>query len=174
MPDFLTVYSQTQPEKPAVIDDRPSGVIRILNWKQLNEESNRLANVLIDAGLTEPGNKVVWCGQNSVGVVVMVNAARKLGITAVPLNYRLSDDESAYVTDHCDATVVYVDAENAATFERIRDHIPKVKTVLVYDGAAPKTMQSADELMTAASPDEPNIPQDREPGATRSRPRSTD
>lgn len=166
MSDFLTVYSQTQPEKLAVVDDRPNGVVRILNWKQLNEESNRLANVLIDAGLTEPGNKVVWCGQNSVGVVVMFNAARKLGITAVPLNYRLSDDESAYVTDHCDATVVYVDAENAATFERIRDRIPKVKTVLVYDGAAPKTMQSADELMTAASPDEPNIPQDREPGAT--------
>ena len=77
MPDFLTVYSQTQPEKLAVVDDRPSGVVRTLTWKQLNEESNRLANVLIDAGLTEPGNKVVWCGQNSVGIVVMVNSARK-------------------------------------------------------------------------------------------------
>ncbi|MEZ5251135.1 MAG: hypothetical protein R2713_18525 [Ilumatobacteraceae bacterium] len=38
---------------------------------------------------------------------------RKLGVTAVPLNYRLSDEEAAYVTDHSDATIVYVDAEFA-------------------------------------------------------------
>ena len=166
MPDFLTNYAQTQPNKLAVIDDRPNGKIRTLNWQQLNEEANRLVNVLTDIGVTEPGEKVVWCGQNSVGVVVMTNAARKLGITSVPLNYRLSDDESAYVTDHCDATVVYVDAENAAAFERIRDRIPKVKKILVYDGAAPESMLSCDELMAAASPLEPAIIASREPGAT--------
>ena len=166
MPDFLTNYAQTQPNKLAVIDDRPNGKIRTLNWQQLNEEANRLVNVLTDIGVTQPGEKVVWCGQNSVGVVVMTNAARKLGVTAVPLNYRLSDDESAYVTDHCDATVVYVDAENAATFERIRDQIPKVKKILVYDGVAPESMLSCDELMAAASPLEPDIIASREPGAT--------
>ncbi len=166
MPDFLTNYAQTQPNKLAVIDDRPNGKIRTLNWQQLNEEANRLVNVLTDIGVTQPGEKVVWCGQNSVGVVVMTNAARKLGVTAVPLNYRLSDDESAYVTDHCDATVVYVDAENAATFERIRDRIPKVKKILVYDGAAPESMLSCDELMAVASPLEPDIIASREPGAT--------
>jgi len=111
MPDFLTSYALTQADKLAVIDDRHNGKIRTLTWKQLNEEANRLVNVLTDIGVTQPGEKVVWCGQNSIGVVVMTNAARKLGVTAVPLNYRLSDDESAYVTDHCDATVVYVDAE---------------------------------------------------------------
>ena len=58
-----------------------------------------------------PGVKVVWCGQNSMGVANLVVAARKVGATAVPLNYRLSDEEAAYVTDHSDATVVYVDAE---------------------------------------------------------------
>lgn len=127
----------------AVIDDRPSGKIRTLTWKQLNEESNRLASVLIDAGLTEAGQKVVWCGPNSAGVVVMTNAARKLGVTAVPLNYRLSDDEAAYVTDHCDATVVYVDADYAPMFQRIADRIPKIKQVLVYDGVAPEKCNHA-------------------------------
>ena len=53
----------------------------------------------------------------------------------MPLNYRLSDEEAAYVTDHCDATIVYVDAEFAPMFERIRADIPKVEHVLVFDGA---------------------------------------
>ena len=166
MPDYLTAHSQSQPNKLAVIDDRPDGSIRTLNWKQLNEESNRLAHVLIETGHTQPGNKVLWCGQNSIGVVVMIGAARKLGVTAVPLNYRLSDDESAYVTDHCDATVVFVDADNAATFERIRSQVPKVKTILVYGGKALDGMLGADELMAAASTDEPVISDDRAPGAT--------
>ncbi len=46
----------------------------------------------------------------------MVNAARKIGATAVPLNYRLSPEEAAYVIDHCDATIVFVDAELAPMF----------------------------------------------------------
>ena len=166
MPDYLTAYAESQPNKPAVIDDRPDGSVRTLNWEQLNNESNRLAHVLIETGHAQPGNKVLWCGQNSIGVVVMIGAARKLGVTAVPLNYRLSDDESAYVTDHCDATVVFVDADNAATFERIRSQIPKVKTILVYGGKALDGMLSADELMAVASTDEPVRSDDRAPGAT--------
>ena len=51
--------------------------------------ANRLGHVLAGLGAGR-GTKVVWCGQNSPGVVVMVNAARKVGATAVPLNYRLS------------------------------------------------------------------------------------
>lgn len=64
--------------------------------------------MLLGLGVRPGESKVVWCGQNSIGLVVMINAARKLGVTAVPLNYRLSDEEAAYVTDHCDATIVYV------------------------------------------------------------------
>ncbi len=69
----------------------------------------------------------------------MVNAARKIGVTAVPLNYRLSAEEAAYVTDHCDATIVFVDAEFAPLFERIRSEIPKVEHVLVFDGVGARS-----------------------------------
>ena len=73
----------------------------------------------------------------------MANAARKIGVTAVPLNYRLSAEEAAYVTDHCDATLVYVDAEFAPLFERIRNEVPKVEQVLVFDGSVPVGMLDA-------------------------------
>lgn len=165
MPDFLTAYASSQPDKLAVVDDQPNGQVRTLTWSQLNDATNRLANVLISVGLNEPGQKVVWCGPNSVGVVLIFNAARKLGVTAVPLNYRLSDDEAAYVIDHCDATVVYVDSEYVSLIERIMNSISKVKSILVYDGAAPSLTLSCDDLMVSASMNEPNIPDDRAPGA---------
>ncbi len=166
MADFLTAYSITQPDKVAVIDDRPDGTVTTWTHKELNEQANRLANVLLDLGARPGDTKVVWCGQNSPGVVVMINAARKIGATAVPLNYRLSDEEAAYVADHCDATIVFVDAESAPMFERIRDSLPKVQHFLVYAGEAPDGMVDVDAAMAAASDHEPELPASTEAGAT--------
>ena len=171
MADFLTAYALTQTDKLAVVDDRPTGEVLSLTYGQLNEQANRLANVLLGLGAAPGETKVVWCGQNSIGLVVMINAARKLGVTAVPLNYRLSDEEAAYVTDHCDATIVYVDAEFAPMFERIRAELPKLEHVLVFDangdhGGVPAGMTDVDAAIAASSPAEPEIPPATAPGST--------
>ncbi|MGZ4724600.1 MAG: class I adenylate-forming enzyme family protein, partial [Ilumatobacteraceae bacterium] len=166
MADFLAAYSVTQPDKAAVIDDRPDGAVTTMTYGELNEQANRLANVLLDLGAHPGETKVVWCGQNSPGLVVMINAARKLGVTAVPLNYRLTDEEATYVADHCDAEIVYVDAEFAPLFERIRGDLPKVRQFLVFDGDVPAGMIDADAAMAAASPSEPEVPASTEAGAT--------
>jgi len=165
MPDLLTSYAQAQPDKLAVVDDRAGGEVRSFTYAEFEAVTNQLAQVLAADGIG-PGVKVVWCGQNSVGVATLVVAARKLGATAVPLNYRLSDDEAAYVTDHSDATIVYVDAEFARIFERVRDAIPQVHDVLVFDGPAPSGMTAVDPLMTAASTEPPEMPAADEVAAT--------
>jgi long-chain acyl-CoA synthetase len=166
MADFLTAYSITQRDKVAVIDDRADGTVTTWTHKELNEQANRLVRVLLDLGARPGDTKVVWCGQNSPGVVVMINAARKMGVTAVPLNYRLSDEEATYVADHCDATIVFVDAESAPMFERIRGALPKVQHYLVYAGDVPEGMVDADAAMAAASDREPELPASTEAGAT--------
>jgi fatty-acyl-CoA synthase/long-chain acyl-CoA synthetase len=149
-----------------MVDDRPDGTLRTFTFAELNERSNQLANVLLDMGVVPGQSTVVWCGQNSIGLAFMINAARKLGITAVPLNYRLSDEEATYVTDHCDATVVYVDAEFAAMFERIRNDLPKIQHYLVFDGDVPANMTDIDSLMDGASTREPQIAEAIEAGST--------
>ncbi len=166
MGDFLTAYSLTQPNKLAMIDDRPDGSVYSLTFSELNAKSNQLANVLLKMGVRPGDSKVLWCGQNSIGLVLMINAARKLGVTAVPLNYRLSDEEAAYVTDHSDATIVYVDSEFAPMFHRIRGELPKVEHYLVFDGAVPGGMTSIDPLVDVAAVSEPEIPEGTEAGAT--------
>ena len=152
MIDFLTSYAASQPDKVAVVDDRADGRVRTLDYGGLEARANQVARVLRQHGVA-PGTKVVWCGQNSIGVVELINAARKLGATAVPLNYRLSDDEAAYVTDHCDAAVVYVDAAYADLFVRIRSQVSQVREVLVFDGAAPDGMVAVDDLIAAEQGD---------------------
>ena len=165
MPDLLTLYAHAHPDKPAIIDDRTGGDVRTLSHAEFEDVTNRLAHVLIDAG-AGPGVKVAWCGQNSTGVASLVVAARKIGATAVPVNYRFSEDEAAFVTDHSDASLVFVDAEFAPLFARVRSAIPKVGDVLVFDGPAPDGMIDVDALMAAAPHDPPEVSQSEEAAAT--------
>ena len=80
---------------------------------------------------------MAWCGPNSTGIVLFLTAAAKLGVIAVPVNYRFTDDEAAYVTRHSDSVAVFTDTELAAMFHRIRAATPDVRTVFVHDGPGP-------------------------------------
>ncbi len=157
MADFLTAHAAAQPDKLSVVDDRRGTDVRTRTFAELEDRANRLANVLLEHGVTA-GTTVVWCGQNSVGIVEAMNACRKVGAIAVPLNYRLSDEEAGYVIDHSDAHTVYVDAEFAPMVERVRGAIPKVANVFVFDGEAPDGMAAVEPLMDAASNEPPPAP----------------
>src|SRR5262245_6192650 len=155
-PDFLTLYARAFAEKPAVIDDRPGASPEIWSFAELDRQANRLGNALLSLGVA-PRDKVVWCGQNSLGVVRVVHAARKIGATAVPLNYRLSPEEAAYVIDNSDAVVVYADAEYADLMRKIRGDLPKVRHVLVFDGPGAADQLDVARLLSESSAAVPNV-----------------
>src|SRR5262244_2560729 len=115
MPDILSVYASTQPDKLAVVDDRPGADVFTWTYAELEAQSNRLANTLASLGVGS-GDKLIWCGPNSPQVVAVVNATRKLGAVAVPLNYRLTPEEAAYIIVHSDASAAYIDASSAHLF----------------------------------------------------------
>jgi fatty-acyl-CoA synthase/long-chain acyl-CoA synthetase len=151
---YLRAHAERMGDKLAVIADRPDGTLTRWTFAELNREASKLAHVLLDFGV-QPGDKLVWCGPNSPGVVRASHARQKVGATSVPLNYRLAPDEAAYVVGNSDAVVVYVDAEYAELFAKIRDRIPKVREILVFGGAAPAGMLDGDALVAAASDAEP-------------------
>ncbi len=146
----LQVHAAQFPDKLALVDDRPDGTLATWTFSQLNCEANRLARTLSDLGV-KADDRVVWCGPNSLGVVRAMHARAKLGFVTVPLNYRLTPEEAAYIVDNSDAVVAYVDAEYAETFTRIRDGIPKVREIVVFGGAPPPGMLDGDSLVAAAS-----------------------
>ena len=110
--DLLAMYAATQPDKVAVIDDRPGRPVVTWSFAELNRRANQLAHHLVGLGV-DRATKVVWCGQNSAEPAARIHAIRKVGAVGVPLNYRLAAREAAYVIDNSDAEVVYVDAEYA-------------------------------------------------------------
>src|SRR5580693_2344932 len=153
--DVLSVYAQSQPGKPGVIDDRPDGTVVVWTYAELEAQANRVANLLLSLG-AGPGTKVLWCGPNSPEVVAVMSATRKIGAVAVPLNYRLTPDEALYVINHSDAVVAYVDCEYAPMFAAFRRQLDKVRHVIAVGGPAPEGMLG-DADIAAASADPPDV-----------------
>ena len=155
MLDTLSIYAQSQPDKPGVIDDKPDGTVVMRTYAELDAQSNRVANLLLSLG-ARPGKKILWCGPNSPEVVAVMNATRKIGAVAVPLNYRLTPEEALYVINHSDAEVAYVDYEHAPMFATLRGQLDKVRHIIAVGGPASDGMLT-DADIAAASADAPDV-----------------
>jgi acyl-CoA synthetase (AMP-forming)/AMP-acid ligase II len=154
------------PDAPAVLVDaagggRPSAT----TFAELNALVNRVAHGLTTLG-AERGDRVVWCGPNSLEVMATIHAARKAGLVAVPLSYRFNADEMAYVIDNSDATLVVVDAEQAPVVAEVTQHLPKVKAFVSFGGHAPPGFREWDEVIDGVSDAEPPDAPDTTAGAS--------
>jgi long-chain acyl-CoA synthetase len=146
--DILSVYAQSQPDKPGVIDDRPDGTVVVWTYAEFETRANRVANLLLSLG-AGPGTKVLWCGPNSPEVVAVMSAVRKIGAVSVPLSYRLTPEEALYVINHSDAEIAYVDAEQAPMFAALRGQLERVRHVIAVGGPAPDGMLTDADIAAA-------------------------
>jgi acyl-CoA synthetase (AMP-forming)/AMP-acid ligase II len=136
-PDILALHADGRGDTTAVIVDESGGARpSTTTFAELNAMVNRLAHGLLATG-AERGERLVWCGPNSLEALVTIHAARKLGLVAVPLSYRFNAEELAYVVDNSDATVVVADAEFAPVIDSVRSDLGKVRRFVSFGGTAP-------------------------------------
>jgi acyl-CoA synthetase (AMP-forming)/AMP-acid ligase II len=157
MPDLLRLHAEAAPERTAVIVDASGGARpAAMAFGDFNALVNRLARALQALGMHR-GERLVWCGPNSLEVMATLHAGRKAGLVAVPLSYRFNADEMQYVIDNSDATLVVVDAEQAPLVAAIRDRIPKVRAVVAFGGAVPAGCEDWEAVLSAQSSEEPEL-----------------
>jgi long-chain acyl-CoA synthetase len=162
--DVLTQHAHANGPKAAVIvDESGGGRPSATTFAELEALANRLGNAFLALG-AHRGERIAWCGPNSLEVVTTLHASRKVGLTSVPVSYRFNASEMQYVIDNSDATVVLVDAEQAPLVASVRDQLPKVRGVLVYGGEAPAGCTHWDDLVPA-QPDTPPVDDDGAGGA---------
>src|SRR5215218_3817863 len=122
----------------------------MLSYAELNRLANRYAAVLQAHGVAA-GETIVWCGQNGIEVVALINAARKAGAVAVPLNYRLAPEEAAYVIDNSDATVVLFDVEQTEQLQGGPAACSKVQHWVAFRCQADQVPSWAEHLESRAA-----------------------
>jgi acyl-CoA synthetase (AMP-forming)/AMP-acid ligase II len=163
--DLLTQHAATNGDHAAVIVDAAGGAHpSATSYAELETDANRLARALSSLGAA-PGDRIAWCGPNSLPVITTLHASRKARLTSVPVSYRFNAAEMQYVIDNSDATVVLVDAEQAPLVASVRDQLPKVRSVIVFGGDPPGGCLRWDDVVAAEEPTPPETPDDAATGA---------
>lgn len=103
---YLGRLAQTQPDKlaailPATGDSR--------NYRQLDERTNRLAQLLRAHGLG-PGDHIALFIGNDLAFFDVVATALRAGLYVTPVNRYLPAAEAAHIVDNCDARALIASA----------------------------------------------------------------
>lgn len=100
--DWVDHHSRVIPNHLAVKDRFGHAV----TYRQLDEDSNRLANALLGLGRLERGQALlIWMDDSPVSVVAFI-AAAKAGAVAVPVSERLQPPEIDYIIGEIDPRVI--------------------------------------------------------------------
>jgi len=156
--DPLALHADANGDKPAVIVDAAGGAHpSAATFGELNADVNRLAHALRELAKA-PDARLVWCGPNSLEALTTIHAARKAGLVAVPLSYRFTGDEMAYVIDNSDAEIVVIDAEQAPLVAEVADRLPKVRAFVSFGGPEPAGFRAWDDVLAGQPDSEPAAP----------------
>jgi len=120
-----------------------------LTWRELNERIDRLANGLVAMGI-KPGEHLAILAQNSHRFMEFYYACSRSGIVAVPLNWRLAEDELSYILDHSESIAFMVGEEYLETVERIRPKLKNIRHYISLDGPA-ENMTDYETLLDKSS-----------------------
>ncbi|WP_405085504.1 AMP-binding protein [Microbispora sp. NBC_01389] len=121
------------PDKPAVI---MAGSGRVITYRELDEESNRLAHLLRAAGL-RPGDHLAFMLENHPLFLVIAWAAHRSGLYYTAINSHLQADELSYIVGNCEARVFISSARLAEVASAVTQATPRVEVRLMLDGVAP-------------------------------------
>ena len=81
---------------------------RSLTFESLLEQVNTLAQGLLDQGITK-GDRIAILALNHLEYLILYGAAAAMGAILVPINWRLSLDEIAYILDDSGAKLLFFD-----------------------------------------------------------------
>ncbi|MDT5173505.1 MAG: fatty-acyl-CoA synthase [Mycobacterium sp.] len=126
----LARHTMMQPQVPAL---RFLG--RTLTWAELQQRVAALAGALSRRGVGV-GDRVMVLMLNRTEFVESVLAANMLGAIAVPLNFRLTPTEIAFLVEDSGARVMITEAVLAPVAIGVRDIAPLLDAVLIAGNAA--------------------------------------
>src|ERR1700709_1573782 len=95
-------WAQEQPTRPALI---MGGSGQVVTYRDLDEQSNRVARYFGDLGL-QRGDHVALLMENHPAFFEVVWAALRSGLHLTPVNRHLTADEVTYVLADSEAKVV--------------------------------------------------------------------
>ncbi len=150
--DAVAAHARLTPAKLAVRDSR-----RSLTYAEWHRRANRLANALLGLGLAK-GDRVALLAYNGAEWMEIYAALAAAGLVAVPINFRLTPPEIAYIVQHAEARAVIAQDELADRIDAVRAELPVPATgYVVFGPTLPRGWQPYEALLQAAADTPPAV-----------------
>jgi fatty-acyl-CoA synthase len=127
--EFARRARRLYPDAEAVVDGE-----RRLTYEQFFARCDRWSAALETLGVRK-GDRVAYIVPNTLDQLVSFYAVPQIGAVLVPINYRLTADDFAYIIAHSGATVVVAQAEYVDVVESVRAQLPGVAHFIALEGA---------------------------------------
>ena len=133
------------PDREALVD----GNLR-LTYAQFFERCDRWSAALQRLGV-RPGDRVAYIAPNTHAQLESFYAVPQIGAMLVPINYRLTADDFAYIITHSGASVVCAHEDYLAAVDAIRGQLTGVGHFVALEGSAPGWLDY-EQLVASSSP----------------------
>jgi len=137
------------PDKEALVIDG-----KRFNYKQLNQRVNQLSWAMQSQGVKH-GDRVAVLAYNGNEFAEIIMALAKLGAILVPLNWRLTPVELAYIVSDSGAKVLFYDASFAKAAEELKNKAGIEKLISVSGMGSVAGSLNYDELIVEKPVTEP-------------------
>ncbi len=153
--DILAMHASMSPDKPAVIDE--DGTVH--TYSRLNARANRCADALSRIGLRR-GDRCLHLHHNRVEAFELGHALRKLQVVTTPINWRLRDEELAYLIEDSGATAIVSSAEFTDVVDEARARVADAdrRHWIVFGTRPVAGWLSYEELLAGGVETEPPVP----------------
>ncbi|MFL6086470.1 MAG: fatty-acid--CoA ligase FadD5 [Mycobacterium sp.] len=130
-------------------------------WGELDQRVTALAGALSRRRVGF-GDRVLILMLNRTEFIESFLAANKLGAIAVPVNFRMTPPEIAFLVGDCQARVVITEAVLAKVATAVRGIDPTLETVIVAGGGTDDEVIGYDDLIAepGAAPQPVDVPND--------------
>lgn len=132
------------------IASRMPGGIHRYTYADFHKRVHRLASVLNKLGV-QRGDRVGTLCWNSYRHLELYFGVTCYGAVLHTLNLRLAADQLAFIINHAEDQVIFVDASLLPMLDAIRDHIPCVRALVVLeDSEVPEGALRYEDLLASA------------------------
>src|ERR687885_2038910 len=105
-----------------------------LTYRHFFDRCDRFSQVLQRLGVGK-GDRVAYIAPNTHAQLESFYAVPQIGAVLVPINFRLTADDFAYIIGHSGAKVVCVHEDYLEMVDGIRDQVPEVEHFVALEGS---------------------------------------
>lgn len=126
--EFARRARSLYPQREAVVDEG----LR-LTYEQFFQRCDRWSAHLQRLGLRQ-GDRIAYISPNTHALLESFYAVPQTGAILVPINYRLTASDFAYIINHSGARVVCAASEHLETVDTVRSQLASVEQFVALDG----------------------------------------